>query len=118
MVELICRGGETSLDELEKLADMLYYSTGIDVVTVPERERRAMVFWGPEDVKDIVEEMGIKSIDPKDFNFCDTIVQAAEGKIHQAMLEAGRDVLFDAVCDTAESMGEHVFTDEEPLEDK
>ena len=50
MVELICRDGETSLDELEELADTLFYSTGIDVVTVPERERRAMVFWGPEDV--------------------------------------------------------------------
>lgn len=117
MIELMCRDGKMSQEDLEKLADMIYHSTGIDAVALAEEDRRALVFWGPEDVKEIVETMNIKSIDPDDTAFCDTIVQAAEGKIHQAMLEAGHDVLFDEVCETAESMGEHVFTTDEVEDD-
>ena len=117
MVEIMCRDGKMSQEDLEKLADMIYYSTGVETVAIAEEDRRAMVFWGPEDVKEIVDGLNIKSFDPEDMVFCDTIVQAAEGKIHQAMLEAGRDVLFDEVCETAESLGEHVFADDEVEDD-
>lgn len=108
MVELMCRDGKTSQKDLEELANTIYYSTGIETVVIAEQERRAMVFWGPEDVKSIVEEFNIKSIDPDDTELCDTIVAAAEPKIHQAMIAAGNDVLIDEVCDTAESMGEQI----------
>ena len=117
MVEIMCRDGKMSQEDLEKLADMIYYSTGVETVAIAEEDRRAMVFWGPEDVKEIVERLNIKSFDPEDKVFCDTIVQAAEGKIHQAMLEAGRDVLFDEVCETAESLGENIFVDDEVKDD-
>lgn len=112
MVELMCRDGKTSQEELEKLADTIYYSTGIETEVIAEQDRRAMVFWGPEEVKGIIEQLHIKSINPDNTNLCDTIVAAAEPRIHQAMLEAGNDVLFDEVCDTAESMGEHIDFDE------
>lgn len=112
MVEIMCRDGKTSQEDLEKLADMIYYSTGTEVNVIAERDRRAMVFWGPEDVKEIVERFNIKSIDPDNTNVCDTIVAAVEPQIHQAMLYAGNDILFEEVCDTAESMGEHVYTDD------
>jgi hypothetical protein len=108
MVELMCRDGKTSQKDLEELANTIYYSTGIETVVIAEQDRRAMVFWGPEDVKSIVEEFNIKSIDPDDTELCDTIVAAAEPKIHQAMIAAGNDVLIDEVCDTAESMGEQI----------
>lgn len=66
-----------------------------------------MVFWGPEDVKGIIESSYIQSIDPDNTSICDTIVATAEPKIHQAMLEAGNDVLVDEVYELAESLGEH-----------
>lgn len=108
MVELMCRDGSISQDDLEKLADTIYYSTGIETIVIAEQDRRAMVFWRPEDVKSIVEEFNIKSINPDDTEICDTIVAAAEPKIHQAMIAAGNDILIDEVCDTAESMGEQI----------
>lgn len=111
MIEIMCRDGKTSNDELEKIADMVFHATGIDTEVIYEQDRRAMVFWGPEDVKEIVESLGIKSIDTDDTAFCDTVVAAAEPNIHQAMLEAGHDVLFDEVCDTAHSMGEEINFD-------
>lgn len=107
MVELMCRDGKISQSDLEKLADTIYYSTGIEVNVIAEQDRRAMVFWGPEDVKGIIESSHIHSIDPDNTSICDTIVATAEPKIHQAMLEAGNDVLVDEVYELAESLGEH-----------
>ena len=59
MVELMCRDGKTSQSDLEKLADTIYYSTGIEVNVIAEQDRRAMVFWEPEDVKGIIESSQI-----------------------------------------------------------
>lgn len=112
MIEIMCRDGKVPSKELEKVADMIFYSTGIETEVIYEEDRRALVFWGPEDVKEIVESLNLKSINTDDTNFCDTIVAAAEPSIHQAMLEAGRDVLFDEVCETAASMGEQIEFDE------
>lgn len=112
MIEIMCRDGKISSKELEKVADMIFYSTGIETEVVYEEDRRALVFWGPEDVKEIVESLNLKSINTDDTNFCDTIVATAEPRIHQAMLEVGRDVLFDEVCETAASMGEQIEFDE------
>lgn len=108
MIEIMCRDGKTSQEELEKIADTIYYSTGIETSVIAEEDRRAMVFWGPEDVKQIVDDFNIKSINSDNTELCNKIVAAAEPKIHQAMLEAGNDVLIDEVCDMAESMGEHL----------
>lgn len=108
MIEIMCRDGKTSQEELEKIADTIYYSTGIETSVIAEEDRRAMVFWGPEDVKQIVDDFNIKSINSDNTELCNKIVAAAEPKIHQAMLEAGNDVLIDEVCDTAEAMGEHL----------
>lgn len=55
MIEIMCRDGKVPSKELEKVADMIYYSTGIETEVVYEEDRRALVFWGPEDVKEIVE---------------------------------------------------------------
>lgn len=107
MVELMCRDGKISQSDLEKLADTIYYSTGIEVNVIAEQDRRAMVFWGPEDVKGIIESSHIQSIDPDNTSVCDAIVATAEPKIHQAMLEAGNDILVDEVYELAESLGEH-----------
>ena len=117
MIEIMCRDGKTPDEELEKIADMVFHATGIDTEVIYEQDRRAMVFWGPEDVKEIVENLKLKSIDIDDTTFCDTIVKAAEPNIHQAMLEAGHDVLFDEVCDTAQSMGEEINFDDPAVDD-
>ena len=39
MVELMCRDGKTSQSDLEKLADTIYYSTGIEVNVIAEQDR-------------------------------------------------------------------------------
>lgn len=62
MIEIMCRDGKISSKELEKVADMIFYSTGIETEVVYEEDRRALVFWGPEDVKEIVESLNLKSI--------------------------------------------------------
>ena len=77
MIEIMCRDGKISSKELEKVADMIFYSTGIETEVVYEEDRRALVFWGPEDVKEIVESLNLKSINTDDTNFCDTIEAAA-----------------------------------------
>ena len=66
MIEIMCRDGKVPSKELEKVADMIYYSTGIETEVVYEEDRRALVFWGPEDVKEIVESLNLKSINTDD----------------------------------------------------
>ena len=46
MIEIMCRDGKVPSKELEKVADMIYYSTGIETEVVYEEDRRALVFWG------------------------------------------------------------------------
>lgn len=41
MIEIMCRDGKVPSKELEKVADMIYYSTGIETEVVYEEDRRA-----------------------------------------------------------------------------
>lgn len=108
MIEIMCRDGKESQEELEKIANMVYQATGIETNVIDERDRRAMLFWGPEDVSALVSDLKITSLDSKNLDECDNFLAGIEPKMHMAMLDAGHDTLFDELCDYAEANGEEL----------
>ena len=106
MIEIMCRDGKVSKKDMEMFAEMMYRSTGIETNVIDEEDRRAMVFWGPSDVEDAAAGLNFSTLDFENMALCNQILEQAEPKIHKAMLEAGRDTLFDEICDYAESVGE------------
>lgn len=99
MIEIMCRDGSISEDELETAAGVLRGLLDSKVEVLHEEEHRAMVFWGPGDVAKLIKDDGIDGLDAEDMNLCDEILQTSEGNIHQAMLQAGYDALYDTLCD-------------------
>lgn len=97
MIEIMCRDGSVSDEELEVAAGMLRGLTNSKVEVLPEESRRAMAFWGPGDVAEVIESFDESGLDSRDVNLCDEILQSKEGELHQAMISAGWDVLYDAI---------------------
>lgn len=100
MIEIMCRDGKTSDEDLEAAADVLQNMFDDEIVIIPESERRAMVFWSDKDVVPIMKAMKVSPIDMTEDEYTKSIMENAEMDVHQAMLSAGKDVLYDAVADS------------------
>lgn len=114
MIEIMCRDGSISEDELETAAGVLRGLLDSKVEVLHESEHRAMVFWGPGDVSKLIKDDGIEGLDAEDMNLCDEILQTSEGNIHQAMLQAGYDSLYDTLYDLVGPDPEDPETEENP----
>ena len=104
MIEVMCRDGSVSIEDLESAADLIKIVLNQDVNILTEDEHRAMVFWGPADVKIAMERLGLTERE-----LCEEeqeiVLAECEGEIHHKMLEAGWDVLCDEVANTVNSHG-------------
>lgn len=117
MIEIMCRDGSVSDEELETAAAMLRGLTNSKVEVLQEASHRAMVFWGPGDVAEVIDSFDENGLDSGDTNLCDEILQNKEGAIHQAMLSAGWDVLYDAI-DELNGGGKDPDEPDLPLDDE
>ena len=97
MIEIMCRDGSVSDGSLCKIALALEKMTKVEVNPLTSYEAKALVYWGVDDVINLVENIedsvGIE-VDEQD---CEDILKYAEVSLYEAQLNAGWDCLWDAV---------------------
>lgn len=99
MIEIMCRDGGTAVEDLESAADVIKSVLNQDVEILKEEDHRAMVFWSLPDVKAAMKQMGLAESDLTEDELNQVLIDC-EGELHQAMLDAGWDILWAKILET------------------
>lgn len=113
MIEIMCRDGSLSIEQLEQAAQIIEETIGCQVDVLDIDDYRGMVYWGLADVEQILREEGVANAD--DAELCADLLRAYEPDIHTAMLEAGKEALQNGI---EEFLNDTMDEDEEDESDK
>lgn len=89
MIEIICRDGSITDEELILQAQLLEQTSGRQVVPLTSFEACACTFWGVDDVHVALEEQGYDELSMSGEEQCANFLKLHEKELHSAMVDAG-----------------------------
>ncbi len=97
MIEIMCRDNTMRDEDLVSVACALEQMFGCTVDVLTPDDIRGMVFWSDQDVEDAYRNRVDDEKDIPDTKSIKNMLKEIEPGIHMAMLEAGWEVVYDAV---------------------